>query len=163
MAGIKYHEAEDIKNAVRRIITVLEMDHVNAERVFCIRSLGTSSNNIIARCHTLPKIMQQVLEIEPAYIIEILSEKFDRMSEEDRMKTLIHELLHIPKTFGGGFRHHDFVQRRTVDKFYKEFIRNEKKFDFSQLPVPKFKQEEEKIVKEEDKDPNQNSLWDFNN
>ena len=63
MAGIKYNEAEDIKNAVRKIIAVLEMDHVNPDRVFCIRSLGTSSSNIIARCHALPKILQQVLEI----------------------------------------------------------------------------------------------------
>jgi len=168
MAGIKYHEAQDIKDAVRRIITVLGMDHVNVDRVYCIRSHGTSSNNIVARCHALPKILQQVLEIEPAYVIEILSEKFDRMSEEDRIKTLIHELLHIPKTFGGGFRHHDFVHKRTIDKFYKEFKKSEKHFNFdSEIPEMKeryrIKEEIERKEREaeESRDPDQNSLWDF--
>jgi len=142
--AIKYKEAEDIKNKVRKIVQVLEMNHVNLDRVFCIRSHESSSRNIIARCHTLPKILQQVLEIEPAYVIEILSEKFDRMSEEEQIRTLIHELLHIPQTFGGGFRHHDFVRRSMIDKFYRQYTKKEKenefkKFDFqSQKAENKF-------------------------
>jgi predicted metallopeptidase len=123
--SIKYNEALDIKEKIGKIVSVLDMKHVNLARVFCIRSHDSSSRNIVARCHALPKIMQQVLEIEPAYIIEILSEKFDRMSEEDQMKTLIHELLHVPQTFGGGFRHHDFVRSSTIDKFYRQFKKNE--------------------------------------
>lgn len=131
--GIKYHEADDIKAKVRRIVEVMDMKYVNINRVFFIRSHESSSRNIIARCHALPKILQQVLEIEPAYVIEILSEKFDKMSEEDQVKTLIHELLHIPKSFGGGFRHHDFVQRRTIDKFYKMYKEKEKKSKFDEI------------------------------
>jgi predicted metallopeptidase len=123
--SIKYKEAEDIKAKVKKIVELLEMNHVNLDRVFCIRSHESSSRNIIARCHTLPKIMQQVLEIEPAYIIEILSEKFDKMPEEEQIKTLIHELLHIPQTFGGGFRHHNFVRSSTIDKFYRQFIKKD--------------------------------------
>ena len=161
MAGIKYHEAQDIKNAVRKIVAVLEMDYVNADRVFCIRSIGTSSSNIVARCHALPKILQQVLEIEPAYVIEILSEKFDKMSEEDRMKTLIHELLHIPKTFGGGFRHHDFVRRSTIDKAYKEFNKKARLFSVPETGYVSEHKKNEKEDKEEKQNPDQNSLWDF--
>ncbi|UCD20960.1 MAG: metallopeptidase [archaeon] len=123
--SIKYHEAEDIKEKVRKIVDVLGMNHIQLHRIFCIRSKRSSSRNIIARCHALPKILQQVLEIEPAYVIEILSEKFDKMSEEEQIKTLIHEVLHIPKTFGGGFRHHNYVRKGTIDKFYREFKRNE--------------------------------------
>jgi len=161
MAGIKYREAQDIKFNVKKICYVLGLDHVNLDRVYCIRSHESSSRNIIARCHALPKILQQVLEIEPAYVIEILSEKFDKMSEEDQMKTLIHELLHIPKTFGGGFRHHDFVQRRIIDKFYREFKKNEKKFNFEQPEFLKKPEEELDKEREIEKDQNQNSLWDF--
>jgi predicted metallopeptidase len=131
--GIKYNEAQDIKEKVRRIVEIMDLDYVNINRVFFIRSHESSSRNIIARCHALPKILQQVLEIEPAYVIEILSEKFDKMSEEDQVKTLIHELLHIPKSFGGGFRHHDFVQRRTIDKFYKMYLEKEKKHKFDEI------------------------------
>jgi len=157
--SIKYHEAQDIKFNVKKICAVLSMNHVNINRVYCIRSHESSSRNIIARCHTLPKILQQVLEIEPAYVIEILSEKYDKMSEEDQIKTLIHELMHIPKTFGGGFRHHDFVNRRTVDRLYKEFRKNERFFT-EPRPVPKPPVLEEK--EDEKKDfSNQNSILDF--
>jgi hypothetical protein len=68
---------------------------------------------------------------------------------------------HIPKTFGGGFRHHDFVNRRTIDKLYKEFKKNEKYFT-EQRPVPK---PSVTIPEEDDKKSedfsNQNSLFDF--
>jgi predicted metallopeptidase len=55
------------------------------------------------------------------YAIEVISERFDKMPEEDQIKTLIHELMHIPKNFGGGFRQHDFVQRKNVDILYRIF------------------------------------------
>ncbi len=162
MAGIKYNEALDIKFNVKKICVVLGMNHVNLNRVYCIRSHESSSRNIIARCHTLPKILQQVLEIEPAYVIEILSEKFDKMSEEDQMKTLIHELAHIPKTFGGGFRHHDFVNRRMVDKLYREYLRNERFFTEPRpVPKPPVHLEEEETKKSDYLSENQNSLLDF--
>jgi predicted metallopeptidase len=132
---ISYHEAQDIKEKVRKIVEVMNLKYINLDRVFFIRSHESSSRNIIARCHALPKILQQVLEIEPAYVIEILSEKFDKMPEEEQIKTLIHELLHIPKSFGGGFRHHNFVHKRTIDKFYRIYKQNESKFINSDLPT----------------------------
>ena len=45
------------------------------------------------------------------------------MSPEDKTKTLIHELMHIPKTFGGGFIHHDVVHERNVNKMYEHYCR----------------------------------------
>ena len=29
--------------------------------------------------------------------------------------------MHIPKTFGGGFKHHNFVTERNVNLMYKEY------------------------------------------
>ena len=87
------------------------------------------------------------------------------MSEEDQMKTLVHELLHIPKAFGGGFRHHDFVQRRTIDKFYRMYKEKEKKFGFDQIKKAEFKERlkelESQDNQEENKETKQNSLWEF--
>lgn len=163
--GIKYNEALDIKEKVRRIVEVMDLDYVNINRVFFIRSHESSSRNIIARCHALPKILQQVLEIEPAYVIEILSEKFDRMSEEDQIKVLVHELLHIPKSFGGGFRHHDFVQKRIVDKFYKMYKEKEKKHKFDEIKKTEIKEKLKEFNLDEEindsTETKQNSLWDF--
>ena len=118
---ISYNEAYDIKQKIELIVSALGFRHINSERLFCIRSYGSKARGIVARCHSLPKIMQHSLKINPAYIIEVLSENFDTMSDEQKIKTLIHELLHIPKTFGGGFIHHNVVNRRTVEKFYSKY------------------------------------------
>ncbi|MCL6500545.1 MAG: metallopeptidase [Candidatus Pacearchaeota archaeon] len=121
MANIRYENADDIKRKIELIIKVLELKHINPARIYCIRSHGSSSRGIIARCHSLPKIMQQALNTEPAYVIEVVSENFCRQKEDEQIKTLIHELLHIPKTFGGGFLHHNVVTRAKIDKLYSKF------------------------------------------
>jgi predicted metallopeptidase len=70
--------------------------------------------------------MQKALHEKPHYVIEILSERFDQLSQEDQTKILIHEILHIPHSFGGGFRSHKpFVTRATVQRMYHEFMKAE--------------------------------------
>jgi predicted metallopeptidase len=118
---ISYKEDEALRNVMHEIIDALNMQHVDKSRVFCLRSHGSASRNTIARCHALPKVMQLSLKTDPVYVLEFISENFDRLSEEDKIKTVIHELMHIPKSFGGGFRHHDYVSRRNVDKFYERY------------------------------------------
>jgi predicted metallopeptidase len=49
------------------------------------------------------------------------------MSREEQDKTLIHELMHIPKSFGGGFIHHNIVTDRNVNKLYRIYKNNENK------------------------------------
>ena len=57
-------------------------------------------------------------------MIEIITEKFEKLPEEEKTKTLIHELLHIPKSFGGGFRHHKpYVNRKIVERAYQEYLK----------------------------------------
>ncbi len=60
--------------------------------------------------------MQLGMQQKPFYTIELITEKFDRLPEDEKTKTLIHELLHVPAAFGGGFRHHKtHVNHHTVD------------------------------------------------
>lgn len=119
---IKYEAASDIENRIRRITHRLNFKHVDLSRVACIRSTGSSSRRTVARCHAMGKIWQRALGIKAHYIIEVISERFDRMDPEEQTKTLIHELLHIPNTFGGGFRHHrPYVNRKTVESAYRRF------------------------------------------
>ena len=44
------------------------------------------------------------------------------MSEEEQIKVINHELMHIPITFGGGFKHHNIVTERNVNLMYKTYI-----------------------------------------
>lgn len=68
--------------------------------------------------------MQKALSTDAFYVLEFLSERFDRLDREEQIKTIIHELMHIPKTFGGGFKHHNFVHEKNVNKYYKRYNEN---------------------------------------
>ncbi|MEM0313423.1 MAG: putative metallopeptidase [Candidatus Bathyarchaeia archaeon] len=116
---IKYSEAPDVKERVNEIIANLDLFHVVHQNVFCIRSKGSKSKRIIARIHGLGKIWQETLNLPPTYIIEVISERYDKLPEEEKDKTLIHELLHIPQGFSGGFRpHRGYVTRVKVEQLY---------------------------------------------
>jgi predicted metallopeptidase len=68
--------------------------------------------------------MQVAFNKKPYYVIEILSERFDHLSKKDQTMVLIHEILHIPHCFGGGFRaHKPYVTRAKVQKMYDEFMK----------------------------------------
>lgn len=118
---MKYELAPDIQQKVHDIVQKINMTHIKLDSIACIRSHGSSSRFTIARCHTLNKIMQKALQRKGFYILEFISERFDRQSEEDKIKTIIHELMHIPKTFGGGFRHHDYVCDKNINTYYKRY------------------------------------------
>ncbi len=125
MASIKYFKAPDIEDKVASLIKNLDFEHIDPFKVVCVRSMGSKSRHIIARCHSVSKIIQVSLNLNSYYIIEVVSEHFDKLPEEEKVKTLIHELMHIPKSFGGGFRHHDFVNRKNVENMYKEYLKKQ--------------------------------------
>jgi len=126
---MKYEFAPDIQTKSQEISKIL-FSHIQLDNVRCFRSFGSSSRNIIARCHALGKLMQKAIGIKAVYALEFLSERFDKLNEEEQIKTIIHELMHIPKTFGGGFKHHDVVTERNVNKMYKIYRekKNESRF-----------------------------------
>ncbi|MGV8152503.1 MAG: putative metallopeptidase [Candidatus Nanoarchaeia archaeon] len=119
--GIKYELAPDIQKETEEIAKMLFL-HVRMSDVVCLRSRGSTSRGTIARCHALGKAMQIALGRKGFYLIEVVSERFDKLSREERTKTLIHELMHIPKSFGGGFKFHDYVSRKNVDTMYEKYI-----------------------------------------
>lgn len=122
---MKYDYAPDLKERLREVVKILGMNHIDIDRVECLRSFGSSTKRTIARCHTIGKVMQKGMKVPAFYTIEFL-EKFDKLSKTDQDKVIIHELLHIPKTFGGGFRQHDFVCEENINKLHRnlEFSRN---------------------------------------
>ncbi len=118
---MKYHEASDLQERMSQIVSTLGLDHIDLTRVKCFRSHGSSTKRTIARCHTIGKLMQKAMNMPAHYAIEFL-ERFERLSQEEQDKVIIHELMHIPKTFGGGFRQHDFVCDQNVNLMHEKFM-----------------------------------------
>lgn len=119
---INYSEAPDVKTLADEIAESLEFFHVVPQYVFCLRSKGSASKRTIARIHGLGKVWQETLNLPPSYVIEVISERYDRLSEEGKEKTIIHELLHVPKAFAGGFRpHKGYIDEQIVERLHRIF------------------------------------------
>lgn len=129
---MKFDRAHDIQVKVNRILFVLDLPHIDRTRVVCMRSQGSKSN-AIARIWSMPRIWQQALGIKSHYVIEVISEKFDKLKEEDQERTLIHEIMHIPKTFSGALVPHKcfgkIIDDRAVEKIYREYKERMKEFE----------------------------------
>lgn len=120
--GIKYQQADDIKKEAEEIVRALNWNHIDFSNLGFLRSFGSTSPRTIARCHALGKAMQMAMgKTTGFYLIEVISEKFDRLPRIEQTKTIIHELMHIPKTFGGGFIHHDKVHEVNVRKVFEHY------------------------------------------
>jgi len=118
---IRYVEASDIKQLVERIVAELDFNHIDINRVHCFRSFGSKSKRTVARVHALGKLWQKALHTHPSYIVEVISERYDSLSQTEKEKILIHELLHIPKGFSGGFRpHKGYITRMRIDNLYEK-------------------------------------------
>jgi len=122
---IKYELADDVMERICEIVKILgdEMSHVRLSGIYAIRSRGSTSRGTLARCHAMGKIWQLALGIKAVYLIEVIEHRFEKLSDEDQDRVLIHEIMHIPKTFGGGFKHHDVVNDRAVEKMYQKYCK----------------------------------------
>lgn len=120
---IEYFDAPDIEQRVDEIIKLLRFDHVRPENIRCVRSRGSQAARTIARIHGLGRVWQRALGLEPTYIIEVIAERFDQLPAEGQDRTLVHELLHIPRGFKGGFRHHTgHVTEENVEVWYQRLM-----------------------------------------
>ena len=135
--GIKYYQAEDVKVEALDIVKTLNWNHIDFGHLGFLRSKGSTARGTIARCHALGKAMQMAMgRPKGFYLIEVISERFDKLPKIEQTKTIIHELMHIPKTFGGGFIHHDKVHERNVRIVFDEYIELKKKNVFYMLNKP---------------------------
>ncbi|MDH4217980.1 MAG: putative metallopeptidase [Candidatus Aminicenantes bacterium] len=112
--NIRYEIADDIQRLLVDIVRTLNLGHIDLDKVVCLRSYGSSARRVIARCHGMSKVLQIAMQIKAFYVLEFISERFDKLDDKEQEETIIHELMHIPKNFGGGFRHHDHVSEENV-------------------------------------------------
>ena len=121
---MRYEKAIDIQKIFEDVVKKLGLMHIKLDEVVCVRSYGSKSRGTIARCHALGKAMQLGMSLNTAfYVIEVISKQFDKLSPQDQVKTIIHELMHIPKSFGGGFKHHNIVNEKNVDRVYTHYCK----------------------------------------
>ncbi|OGV91873.1 hypothetical protein A3A66_01545 [Microgenomates group bacterium RIFCSPLOWO2_01_FULL_46_13] len=108
---MEIERAGDIDTKIRYLVRHLNLPHIDASRIIAFRSYGSEAR-ARARIWSLPRIWQEALKVKAHYVIEVLSHHFDHLSEEEKLKVLIHELLHIPKTFSGALVPHRGAYRR---------------------------------------------------
>lgn len=116
---IRYVPAPDLEERVRTIVRIIGLNHIDFERIKCVRSYGSKSDTY-ARIHGASRAFLAGLKMKPHYVIEFISENFDVLPEDEKDKIIIHELLHIPKTFSGNLLpHRGFKIDREVKILYK--------------------------------------------
>ena len=103
--------APDINRLVRHLVPKLPFPYIDPAKITCMRSTHATSR-ARARIWSFPKIWQMALKHPPHYIIEVLSQHFDRLSDDDKTRVIIHELMHIPKNFSGALVPHRGLHKR---------------------------------------------------
>lgn len=121
--------SSELENRIAELVIVCNFTYIKTQRVFCYVSTGAKTR-AYARIWGLGRIFQQALKIEPAYVIEVISEKFNKLTKDNQDMILIHELLHIPKSFSGALvphKHKGGVNDRTVREIYSQMRKASKK------------------------------------
>ncbi len=120
---MKYEFEPQWTQRAHEIARSLNYNWIMPERLSVVRSRGSKTRRTIARIHCIGKVMMLGMGHRKSfYVIELISEKFDRRPAREQVETIIHELMHIPRTFGGGFRHHDHVCSQSVKAELEKYL-----------------------------------------
>ncbi|MDO8340365.1 MAG: putative metallopeptidase [Candidatus Woesebacteria bacterium] len=103
--SVEWEKAPDIEERTNKLIKNLDLEWLSYGRLFFYRSTNSKAR-AYARAWGLPRLWQRTLNVEPAYIVEVISEHFDKLSQKEQDKILLHELTHIPKNFSGALVAH---------------------------------------------------------
>lgn len=124
-----WQPAPDIAEELEALIDSLQFNHINPKRIITYRSTGSKAR-IRARIWSLPRVWQMALKVQAHYIIEVKSEVYDQLPKTEQTKTLIHELMHIPKTFSGALAPHHGrfhkINSRTVEQLFRQYLNSNK-------------------------------------
>ncbi len=119
---MKYDIAPDIKKSIEKLITSDHFLFIKPSKIHCIRSYDAKTR-AIARIWGMSKLFTEVAGIPAQYIIEVNSKRFDKLPEREKIKTLIHELMHIPKTFSGALLPHRGPHHRINDREVEKILK----------------------------------------
>ena len=102
---LEWEEAYDIELKIKELIKLLDLTWLDAMSIHCFRSKNANTR-AMARIWGLSRIWQIALNLKPSYVLEVISERFDDLSQIDKDKILLHELVHIPRNFSGALLPH---------------------------------------------------------
>ena len=127
-SSVTWLKAEDIRLRIEKLIKLSDLPY-KIENITALRSYSSKSR-AYARIWGLSKVWQLSLNLKPHYIIEVLSEKFDKLPMGKKDEVLLHELAHIPLNFSGSLLPHIRSGKRNfrsrVDKLIKSVNLNSK-------------------------------------
>ena len=115
----------ELESLVRDVVHTLRdyFFYIDVERVRVVVCRNCRSR-ALARIHYLPTVWRLVLGLKPMYVIEVIEGNFNSLTYEEKVRVVIHELLHIPKGFSGGLRPHGrYVSSYVVERLLKEYFR----------------------------------------
>lgn len=122
--ALTFTKSPNLKKRLVYLIKHLGLSWVSPSRVFSYSSTG-SKTRAYARIWGLSALWQRTLKEKPAYIVEVISERFDGLDGHDKDKVLIHELTHIPKNFSGALVPHTHRRkgsfRDILRKLYEDY------------------------------------------
>ncbi|MHB8566602.1 MAG: putative metallopeptidase [Nitrososphaerales archaeon] len=134
---IAYEMAPDVEAIALRIIRALSLKHIDENRLHFYRSKGSKAKRVQARIHGMGRIWFDALHMNPHYIIEVISEEYDRLDDREKEKVVIHELMHIPAGFSGGFvPHKGRINKKTVEKLYRSYVDAISNWQVNSVPSP---------------------------
>jgi len=122
---MKYKLAPEIKKQIKTLVKQLNFTHIKVNQIHCIRSYDAKTR-AYARIWGMSRLFKEVAGLQPHYIIEVNAKKYDKLSEREKIKTLIHELMHIPKTFSGALLSHRGPHHRINDREVEKIMKNMK-------------------------------------
>lgn len=113
---VDWQPAPDIDKRIKGLIKILGVPWLKENHIYGFRSQNTKTR-ASARIWGFPKIWQKALHKPPSYVIEVISEKFDKLTKTEQDKILLHEFAHIPKNFSGSLiPHYRKGKRKFQDK-----------------------------------------------
>ncbi|MGB6839164.1 MAG: putative metallopeptidase [Microgenomates group bacterium] len=127
---VDWQPAPDIDKRIKKLVKVLGLSWIREKSIYSFRSKN-SKTRACARIWGLSRIWQKALKKNPSYIIEVISEKFDKLSQTEQDKVLLHEISHIPKNFSGSLVPHYRKGKRKfsnkVNGLISKYMKNKRK------------------------------------
>ncbi|MCD6324542.1 MAG: metallopeptidase [Desulfurococcales archaeon] len=100
------------ERAVKELVRLLNLNHIDPDQVRVVWS--HSNSRAVARIWGVNSILREGVGTNVRYVIELVKPLFTSLTCEEKVKTLTHELTHIPHTFSGYVRPHNKWFRRDL-------------------------------------------------